>query len=159
MSDSSRNKRNRKKSDIGGPIVIAIIFLANILSSISDEYVRFGVLIFPVLIIGVLAYSWVKKKLASSGKKNLKEFITQYINRGSNDTLSFGKSRYGDHIEKVPLTSTAPAVIMFDEYAQDKNFIRDRDRRMRQLDGFLQNGIIEKEEYLILKARYMKDYR
>ena len=29
----------------------------------------------------------------------------------------------------------------------------------RDLDGFLQNGIIEKEEYLILKARYMKDYR
>lgn len=42
----------------------------------------------------------------------------------------------------------------YDENTIFQNQERDSDRRLRQLDDFLKNGIIDREEYKILRSRY-----
>lgn len=43
------------------------------------------------------------------------------------------------------------------ELSGEDHFARDRALRLRQLDDWLRNGIIEKDEYRILKERYEKN--
>ena len=52
----------------------------------------------------------------------------------------------------TPQRSFSPAV--YDENLREDSTQRDRERRLRQLEAFYKNGIIEKEEYLLLKSRY-----
>ena len=54
----------------------------------------------------------------------------------------------------VPQRSFSPAV--YDENPREDSSRQDRERRLRQLEDFYKNGIIEKEEYLLLKNRYSK---
>lgn len=54
----------------------------------------------------------------------------------------------------VPQRSFSPAV--YDENLREDSGRRDRERRLRQLEDFYKNGIIEKDEYLLLKSRYEK---
>ena len=44
--------------------------------------------------------------------------------------------------------------VEYNENSAEENFIRDRQRRLRQLDDFLKNGIIDKEEYMVLRSHY-----
>ena len=43
------------------------------------------------------------------------------------------------------------------ELSGDDHFARDRQQRIRQLDEWLKNGIIDREEYRQLKQRYQRD--
>ncbi len=54
----------------------------------------------------------------------------------------------------APQRSFSPAV--YDENLREDSSRQDRERRLRQLEDFYKNGIIEKEEYLLLKNRYSK---
>ena len=58
-----------------------------------------------------------------------------------------------------PLDSATPRPAptrVYSEGIQEENEIRDRERRLRQLDDFYKNGIIDKEEYRVLRQRYEK---
>ena len=43
------------------------------------------------------------------------------------------------------------------ELSGEDHFVRDRQRRLAQLDEWLKNGIVGKEEYLVLKRRFEHD--
>lgn len=58
-------------------------------------------------------------------------------------------------VEDKPSFSTgsgSPAV--YNENSAQELFLRDRQKRLEQLDVFLKNGIVDKEEYNLLKKRY-----
>lgn len=43
------------------------------------------------------------------------------------------------------------------ELSGEDHFVRDRKRRLAQLDEWLKNGLVDKEEYLVLKYRFERD--
>ena len=43
------------------------------------------------------------------------------------------------------------------EASGDDHFVRDRKRRIAQLDDWLKNGLIDREEYRVLKYRFERD--
>ena len=134
----NNKKRKNNKSGFGGLIAIAVVFLVN-MASVGAGSELFAVLIGLAVVIAVIvAVVVVAKKSIGAAK------ISSYLNREEkNEEKTF-----------VP-REAAPA--SYDENAQEKNFIRDRARRLAQLDGFLKNGIIDRKEYNILKSRYLKE--
>jgi hypothetical protein len=49
----------------------------------------------------------------------------------------------------------APCIVC--DHTGEDHFQRDKARRLGQLDEWLQNGLIDKDEYRVLKARYEQD--
>ena len=43
------------------------------------------------------------------------------------------------------------------ELSGEDHFVRDRQRRLQQLDEWLKNGLVDKQEYLVLKNRFEHD--
>ena len=43
------------------------------------------------------------------------------------------------------------------ELSGEDHFARDRRRRLQQLDEWLKNGLVDKQEYLVLKQRFERD--
>ncbi len=43
------------------------------------------------------------------------------------------------------------------ELSGEDHFVRDRQRRIAQLDSWLKNGLIDREEYQVLKRRFQND--
>ncbi len=53
-------------------------------------------------------------------------------------------------------TPPEPSCIVCDHTGED-HFIRDKQQRIAQLDEWLKNGLIDREEYRVLKSRYERD--
>jgi len=140
-----RDAKNRKSS-MGGLIAVAVIFLLNIAGT------DFGSMAIAILIVCgaifgiVFAIIFVAKKASNK---------SQNPQPGS----GFGKAQVylSGNKARIPVSKPVahPSVntVSYDEYSQEKNFIRDRERRLSQLEGLRKNGIIDKEEYNILKAK------
>lgn len=137
------NRKNKGKSSWGGLIAVVIILLVNMASSGADAEVFAILIVLAAIIAIVVAFTFIVKKALGAGKIDAAK-ITSYLNREEK-----GEERV--FVRREPSTAS------YDEQAQEKNFIRDRERRLAQLDGFLKNGIIGKEEYNILKSRYLKE--
>lgn len=43
------------------------------------------------------------------------------------------------------------------ELSGEDHFVRDRNRRIAQLDEWLKNGLIDRQEYMVLKRRFQND--
>ena len=43
------------------------------------------------------------------------------------------------------------------ELSGEDHFVRDRQRRIAQLDDWLKNGLVDREEYQVLKRRFQND--
>jgi len=154
VSQPARDSK-KKKNGMGGVIFMFVVFLMNIIGSGADEAAAIIIAIAAIaVVVGVFALI-VKKAIGLNTQKSSVSFSNAKNIRQGMKMPAWNK----DPKETPVFRPSKTAAVSFDENAQEKNFIRDRERRLRQLDGFLQNGIIEKEEYLILKARYMKDYR
>ena len=53
-------------------------------------------------------------------------------------------------------TAPEPSCIVCDHTGED-HFVRDKAQRIAQLDEWLKNGLIDREEYRVLKSRYERD--
>ena len=53
-------------------------------------------------------------------------------------------------------TPPEPSCIVCDHTGED-HFVRDKQQRIAQLDEWLKNGLIAREEYKVLKSRYERD--
>ncbi len=45
----------------------------------------------------------------------------------------------------------------YDEHTAENNFAREKARRMKQLEEFYKNGLIDRKEYMLLRSRYERD--
>ena len=61
--------------------------------------------------------------------------------------------------EEVPVTRSYTTHESSQPRKYDPAEIKDRDsrRRLEQLDSFLRNGVIDKKEYAVLRARYQRE--
>lgn len=127
------NTRNRKNDPKSAAIAIAVVILISVISSaIENGSEGLGILI--AVIFGAAAVLVAVQKTAETKKKEQKL------------------------AEKVYIASkpTVPVNCDFGEINCD--YSHDYQRRVEQLNNFLKNGTIDRNEYNVLLERYRKNY-
>ena len=144
---NDRERQNSKTNKSGGGkgilIVAGFIILMNIISAGGEAILGIFVI---VLIIGTVVFFLKRKKAAR------KKAEDQATVRWSAPVPERRQNR------AVPAERPAytPQPV-YNENTSGENFQRDRQRRLAQLDSFLKNGIIDREEYKVLRSRYERD--
>lgn len=145
---NDRERQNSKKNPSGGKGILALIVsivLMNIISAGGGSVIWFILAIALIIAIMVIAVKAVKK----AAQKNSAGSAPVQWTRPDNDRR-----------QNAPKSAERPVYTpqtVYNENASAENFQRDRQRRIAQLDGFLKNGIIDKEEYKVLLSRYERD--
>ena len=147
MNDRERQSSKKKQSGGGKGIltVIGAFILMNVISAGGGSVIWFILAIALIIVIFVIAVKAVKK----AAQKNSAEAAPVRWTRTDNDRR-----------QNAPKSAERPVYTpqtVYNENASAENFQRDRQRRIAQLDGFLKNGIIDKEEYKVLLSRYERD--
>ena len=128
-----QNKKKQKKK--GGAWWILILLAISAVRGLDDPaemgYVVAGLVCLAVLAL-VISVA-VKKAKANGGAAPVRSTPM----RGAGSTASYRPAA-------VPVYTTDG----------EGNSDRDRQRRREQLDGFLKNGIVDKREYDLLRARH-----
>lgn len=125
--------RNNKSKNQSGALVYVAVFVLLVLMSGAAEG-GLVALIIGVIVIGVLVYLGFY-----FGKKYLKN---------KQEGTARPRRSYTSHQNHKPR-------------AYNPGEIRDLDnvRRLRQLDSFLENGLIDRKEYNVLRAKYERYMR
>lgn len=146
-------KRKNKSGGIWWVLVLAIGFLLNL----TDSDIPFDavapiikiVIFIAVIAVAVIAVMVKIGKHAANGKRNGER-------KPEAERHSFSVSGRPKAYERPEANHMPDAEQRkyYDEKTIFQNQERDSDRRLRQLDDFLKNGIIDREEYKILRSRY-----
>ena len=80
-------------------------------------------------------------------------FVKNNANKG--DSVRAGRRAPNQPQPTPPRPQAAPVRVYSDRLREEEN-ARDREMRLRQLDDFLKNGIIDKAEYQVLRRKYEK---
>ena len=145
---NDRERQNSKKNPSGGKGILAVIgaiVLMNVISAGGGSVIWFILAIALIIAIMVIAVKAMKK----AAQKNSAGSAPIQWTRPENDRS-----------QNAPKSAERPVYTpqtVYNENASAENFQRDRQRRIAQLDGFLKNGIIDKEEYKVLLSRYERD--
>ena len=147
MNDRERQSSKKKQSGGGKGIltVIGAFVLMNVISAGGGSVIWFILAIALIVAIMVIAVKAMKK----AAQKNSAESASVQWTRPENDR----RQNAPKPVERPVYTPQT----VYNENASAENFQRDRQRRIAQLDGFLKNGIIDKEEYEVLLSRYERD--
>ena len=143
--NNRRGDRYRKNNPKSIAIAAAVLVLLQIFSAADGKLVRSNVLtiLVPVLAIAIFFFVfWIIGKAAVKAKTEEKS-----SSRRSDDGYC---KTCSDDFEYNNRQNE------YNENSAEQNFIRDKQRRIRQLDDFLKNGLIDKNEYLKLRSRYEK---
>ena len=159
---NNRERDGKKKNSGAGWIIAAIVvFLFNVIGESGDisgeDLVPVLMIVFIIAAIIFAVYAGIKaakkyaagfssvKKPAGFSAERIKASFTreeknpELFSRSSAPSRQEGKPRY------------------YDENAAAANFERDRQRRLAQLEVFLKNGIIDRDEYRVLHDRYERN--
>ena len=140
QKDSTKKKSNR----LGGIIAIIFVFLAGLANvGVNEELLGSIVVIvvFAGIIIAAAKPRAKKKKGAAPSAKR------HPLERKDVPPLEVPQSRgRGDDAYCVVCENTG-----------EDHFAHDKAERIKQLDDFLKNGIIDKNEYRIIRERYKND--
>ena len=171
---NSQNNQNKKKKGSGGTIlvVLLILLLPRLLELLEDgelgwyfnrfllnlqlwlyrsgiriraEIVVMAALFLLVFLIALLAGS-------ARRRKNSEE-----AGRSTNSTAgrtNAAANRYDPRTRSF--TAPEPSCVVCDHTGED-HFVHDKQQRIAQLDEWLKNGIVDKEEYWVLKSRFERD--
>lgn len=147
MDNSNNNKNEKKESSIGG----IIAFVIAIIVFLGDDFAGiFGILVVAAVIAVIIyAVKAAKKRQESEGgtaqvtrddiktgaKTGLSKVMTEMKKLAEYDDDEHDNSDHED----------------IDHYSEN---LTDEEKRLRQLKGMLKNGLIEKDEYDILKRKY-----
>ena len=147
MNDRERqnNKANKSGGGKGILAVIGFIVLMNVISAGGGSVIWFILAIALIIAIMVIAVKAMKK----AAQKNSAGSAPVQWTRPDNDRR-----------QNAPKSAERPVYTPqagYNENASAENFQRDRQRRIAQLDDFLKNGIIDKEEYKVLLSRYERN--
>lgn len=125
-------RNNKSKNQSGALIYVAVFVLLILLSNADGELMA--------LIIGVLVLAVVVYLGFYFGKK--------YLKNKQEGSAPRPRRSYTSHQNFKPR-------------AYNPEEMRDMDnvRRLRQLDSFLENGLIDKKEYNVLRAKYERYMR
>ena len=146
---NDRERQNSKKNQSGGGkgilIALGFIILMNVIGAGGGSAILVILAIALIIAIVVIAV----KAATKAAQKNSAEEAPVRWTRPDNDS----RQNAPKPAERPVYTPQAG----YNENASAENFQRDRQRRIAQLDDFLKNGIIDKEEYKVLLSRYERN--
>ena len=150
---------NQKKKKSGGSWALLILLIPFLMRMLDGELppVAFACLAAGVLI--ALIISAAKKKAAAASQTQ----APRTAGTNTRPTPTIQTSRPVPSMQRrEPVTAqrsyTKPdAYCVTCENTGEDHFVRDRNRRIAQLDDWLKNGLIDKQEYLVLKRRFEND--
>ncbi len=122
-------KKNKKYNPLGVIAAIVIIFLAEF----ADSAEVVGVLIFIAVIVGIAVLLVRKLKPKATGTASTEQPHSE-----------------GRHISFVP------EIHLHSDGSECVNTLRGREKYYAQLDSFLKNGIIDRDEYKFMRERYAR---
>ena len=148
------NKKDKKKKKSGwGWIIFALVII--LISGMSEDTAAediIAVLVGLAVIIAVIRFVvriFVKKDASSSEGRRAASAKTDAHGHAA------ASARRPDPRTKS-FSEPDPYCLVCDQTGED-HFARDKALRIAQLDDWLRNGLIDKEEYRALKAKYEKD--
>ena len=156
------NNRDNKKNNKNSPDVIIFTIAAIILINIIDSG-NFGALFFAIIFIGIFISTFlvIKSKISKANVEKNGGGTAKSSFQSQNNSQMWKKHSDPEAAvtEKVyaPRHETAPQKQCYDSSDVFDNYERDKQQRIEQLDVFLKNGIIEREEYHILKEKYQRN--
>ena len=147
MNDRENQSRKKNQSGGGKGILIALgfIILMNVIGAGGGSAILVILAIALIIAIVVIAV----KAATKAAQKNSAEEAPVRWTRPDNDS----RQNAPEPAERLVYKPQAG----YNENASAENFQRDRQRRIAQLDDFLKNGIIDKEEYKVLLSRYERN--
>ena len=151
MNNNDRNrKRNKEKKGPLGIVVMIILAIASFAESAGEDLeIALAIFVGIVVIAGIAALGF------KAAKKAAKPAVR---GKGPGSAAFENISKWSrDSGETLPSVAARPKTFVYDDRAYERNEARDVQRRLMQLDDFLKNGIIEKEEYRLLRARYERN--
>ena len=153
------NKKKKKGSGWGILAVMIIIFLRAIGNGLDGDAVPavIGLIVFVAVIAVIVAA--VKKK--SSAAKMAHDHSGTVMNSRPTPTVQTSRP-IPSMKRREPVTaqrefSRPEAYCVSCELSGEDHFVRDRQRRIQQLDEWLKNGLVDREEYRVLKKRFEND--
>ena len=169
------NKNNQKKKKGGGGTLLfflLIFLLPRLLEALEDSnferqfsralwqmqrwLMQLGLDpdLLPLLIVAVLVLIAI---LITSAKNAAKK---REAEQGSTKAFTSGGRTKAAAQRPDPRTRSftppEPNCIVCDHTGED-HFVRDKAQRIAQLDEWVKNGLIDREEYKVLKSRYERD--
>lgn len=144
MFDMNNRKDKRSKNNSPKSLLIAAMVIIVLSAYNNMKETRVNLFTFLVPVLGIVMVFAIFGLLANSVKKTKAEI------KGSNSKEdAYCKTCSDEFVYNN-------RQVEYNEFSAEENFIRDRQRRMRQLDDFLKNGLIDKNEYMVLRSRYEK---
>ncbi len=161
--NNRQNKNNQGSSWLGAVIVLVIVLIRALTDSdlppAAGAVIAFGIL---AVIIAVVVSAKAKKKAAKKpAPGSVRPTPTVELNRPAPSmqrreptvsTVSHSHPRTANQRFPQP-----EAYCVTCENTGEDHFVRDRKRRIAQLDEWLKNGLIDREEYRVLKYRFERD--
>ena len=127
----NNDRKKKKQNPLGVIAAIVIVFLAEF----ADSADGIAALIFIAVIAGVavLLVKKLKPKAAATARESTEQPRSE-----------------GRHISFVP------EIHLHSDGSECVNTLRGREKYYAQLDSFLKNGIIDRDEYKFMRERYAK---
>lgn len=127
----NKDRKKKKQNPLGVIAAIVIVFLAEF----ADSADGIAALIFIAVIVGiaVLLVKKLKPKAAATARESTEQPHSE-----------------GRHISFVP------EIHLHSDGSECVNTLRGREKYYAQLDSFLKNGIIDRDEYNFMRERYAK---
>ena len=127
----NKDRKKKKQNPLGVIAAIVIVFLAEF----ADSADGIAALIFIAVIVGiaVLLVKKLKPKAAATARESTEQPRSE-----------------GRHIRFVP------EIHLHSDGSECVNTLRGREKYYAQLDSFLKNGIIDRDEYNFMRERYAK---
>lgn len=157
------NKQKNKKSDFSwGILIILIPLLMRVLDG-DIPPVAFGVV--ALGLIAAFAFAQAAKKKEQAAKQALETRLKAGTTASAaRKTPEVELHRPVPSMQRREQAKTAQrsfpqpdAYCVTCENTGEDHFVRDRNRRIAQLDEWLKNGLIDRKEYLVLKNRFEND--
>ncbi|MBO6040232.1 MAG: hypothetical protein J6P58_03400 [Oscillospiraceae bacterium] len=165
------NNQKKKKGGFGSVLVVFLLIfllprLFELLESADFRYalwrlqrwmaqhgVHPGML--PLILVAAVVLILVVTAMLSSARKkrNADAAVQTKINSAGGRTSAAGTR---PDPRNRTFTPPEPTCIVCDHTGED-HFLRDKAQRIAQLDEWLKNGLIEKNEYRVLKDRFERD--
>lgn len=127
----NKDRKKKKQNPLGVIAAIVIVFLAEF----ADSADGIAALIFIAVIIGIAVL--LVKKLKPKAAATARESTEQPRSEG----------RHKSFVPEIHLHSDGSECV---------NTLRGREKYYAQLDSFLKNGIIDRDEYNFMRERYAK---
>ena len=169
------NMNKKKKSGGGGVVIVflAIMLISRLFAALNDadfetlrwRLRRWAIMnhidpgLLPVMFIGLMVFLVVLIAVVKASSRR-KAGRTAYSSAAGRTTNSAAGRTSAAAQRPDPrtrsFTAPEPSCIVCDHTGED-HFVRDKAQRIAQLDEWLKNGLIDREEYRVLRDRYERD--